>query len=172
MFDLRRLGKVDHLSMVGTNGSKYPAIRKHLDENIGQVYKDMDTSYVDSNVCFNLIILIFFYEYRFMAYPEEGKTDPEACTCCRDLFSLFTSNVWCRQGCGSMLLKQETLSLSSLLIVKELFSAPFEYTNARTRYSPSHFSLCARAWNPCASNQTGDAKTFASHRTHRGGQEE
>jgi len=58
MFDLRRLGKVDHLSMVGTNGSKYPAIRKHLDENIGQVYKDMDTS--------------------FMAYPEEGKTDPEA----------------------------------------------------------------------------------------------
>lgn len=32
--------------MVGVNGSKFPAIRKHLDENIGGVYKDMDLSYV------------------------------------------------------------------------------------------------------------------------------
>jgi hypothetical protein len=44
--------------MVGTNGSKFPAIRKHLDENIGKVYKDMDTS--------------------FVAFPEEGKIDAEA----------------------------------------------------------------------------------------------
>ncbi len=73
MFDLRRLGKVDHLSMVGTNGSKYPAIRKHLDENIGQVYKDMDTSYVDSNVCFNLIILIFFTSIDSWPTPRKEK---------------------------------------------------------------------------------------------------
>lgn len=32
--------------MVGTNGSKFPAIRTHLDEKIGQVYADMDISQV------------------------------------------------------------------------------------------------------------------------------
>ena len=30
--------------MVGVNGSKFSAIREHLDSQIGQVYKDMDTS--------------------------------------------------------------------------------------------------------------------------------
>lgn len=63
MFDLRRLGKVrtsyqflvqgrftpeesqvGELSMVGVNGSKFPAIRKHLDSKISQTYKDMDAS--------------------------------------------------------------------------------------------------------------------------------
>jgi D-galacturonate reductase len=42
MFDLRRLGKVGEISMVGTNGQKLPAIREHLNKNIGQVY-NMDT---------------------------------------------------------------------------------------------------------------------------------
>lgn len=42
MFDLRRLGKVGDISMVGTNGEKLPAIREHLNKNIGQVY-NMDT---------------------------------------------------------------------------------------------------------------------------------
>ncbi|KAF8516369.1 NAD-P-binding protein [Gautieria morchelliformis] len=59
LFDLRRLGKVDQLAMVGTNGTKYPAIRKHLAEKIGQVYADMDIS--------------------FKSYPEEDKIDPESC---------------------------------------------------------------------------------------------
>jgi D-galacturonate reductase len=36
--------QVDRLSMVGVNGSKFPAIREHLDLKIGQVYKGMDTS--------------------------------------------------------------------------------------------------------------------------------
>ncbi|KZT06882.1 NAD-P-binding protein [Laetiporus sulphureus 93-53] len=45
LFDLRRLGKVDWLGMVGVNGSKFPAIRKHLQENIAEVYKDMDISF-------------------------------------------------------------------------------------------------------------------------------
>jgi len=45
LFDLRRLGKVDQLSMVGTNGGKFPAIRNHLQENIAEVYKDMDISF-------------------------------------------------------------------------------------------------------------------------------
>lgn len=58
MFDLRRRGKVDSLAMVGVNGSKFPAIRNHLDTNIGQVYKEMDTS--------------------FEEFPKGGKVDPEA----------------------------------------------------------------------------------------------
>ncbi|TDL28669.1 NAD(P)-binding protein [Rickenella mellea] len=58
LFDLRRLGKVNNLSMVGTNGSKFPAIRQHLHENIALAYKDMDTS--------------------FVGYPDEGKSDPTA----------------------------------------------------------------------------------------------
>ena len=36
--------QVNQLGMVGVNGSKFPAIRQHLEENIAQVYKDMDTS--------------------------------------------------------------------------------------------------------------------------------
>lgn len=42
LFDLRRLGKVDKLSMVGVNGRRFPAIRQHLGEKIADVYKDMD----------------------------------------------------------------------------------------------------------------------------------
>jgi len=36
--------QVDHLGMVGVNGGKFLAIRKHLTENIGGAYKDMDVS--------------------------------------------------------------------------------------------------------------------------------
>jgi len=42
MFDLRRRGKVDRISMCGVNGKKFPGIREHMESNIGQVYKDMD----------------------------------------------------------------------------------------------------------------------------------
>jgi D-galacturonate reductase len=45
LFDLRRRGKVGTLSMVGTTGSKFPAIREHLDKNITQVYNGLDTSF-------------------------------------------------------------------------------------------------------------------------------
>ncbi|KAF8328129.1 NAD(P)-binding protein [Cantharellus anzutake] len=58
LFDLRRRGKVGRLSMVGVNGSKFPAIREHLNENIGKVYKDMNL--------------------EFDNYPEVGKTDSQA----------------------------------------------------------------------------------------------
>ncbi|EIN13507.1 D-galacturonic acid reductase [Punctularia strigosozonata HHB-11173 SS5] len=58
LFDLRRREKVDKLSMVGVNGSKFPAIRQHLSENIAGVYKDMDVT--------------------FQAYPPENKVDPDA----------------------------------------------------------------------------------------------
>ncbi|KAG0648329.1 scyllo-inositol 2-dehydrogenase (NAD(+)) [Hyphodiscus hymeniophilus] len=58
MFDLRRRGKVGKLSMVGTSGSKYPAIREHLHKNISQVYNGLDTS--------------------FDSFPPNDKRDPEA----------------------------------------------------------------------------------------------
>lgn len=45
MFDLRRRGKVGKLGMVGTNGTKFPAIREHLRKNIQQVYNNLDTSF-------------------------------------------------------------------------------------------------------------------------------
>lgn len=44
--------------MVGTNGGKFPAIREHLQENIANVYKEMDIS--------------------FDGYPEGNTVNPEA----------------------------------------------------------------------------------------------
>ncbi|EJT97859.1 NADP-binding protein [Dacryopinax primogenitus] len=58
LFDLRRLGKVNALSMVGTNGAKFPDIRAHLQSKIADVYKDFDVG--------------------FKSYPEGDKQDTEA----------------------------------------------------------------------------------------------
>lgn len=44
--------------MVGTTGSKFPAIRQHFEKNIGQVYRGLDLS--------------------FKGFPDEDKRDPEA----------------------------------------------------------------------------------------------
>lgn len=56
LFDLRRLGKVDKLSMAGVNGSRFPAIRRHFEQNIARVYKDMDVRFVS----FALLRVSFF----------------------------------------------------------------------------------------------------------------
>ncbi|KAK0254524.1 hypothetical protein B0A54_15632 [Friedmanniomyces endolithicus] len=45
LFDLRRRGKVGKLSMVGTSGNKFPAIREHLKKNITEAYNNLDTSF-------------------------------------------------------------------------------------------------------------------------------
>ncbi|KAI5812485.1 hypothetical protein BZA77DRAFT_324033 [Pyronema omphalodes] len=58
LFDLRRRGKVGDLSMVGTNGSKFPAIRQHLEKNIKNVYNGLDVS--------------------FTSFPGDGEVDPKA----------------------------------------------------------------------------------------------
>ncbi|KAL1585056.1 hypothetical protein WHR41_06182 [Cladosporium halotolerans] len=58
LFDLRRRGKVGNLSMVGTSGSKFPAIREHLKKNITDFYNGLDTS--------------------FESYPANDQRDPEA----------------------------------------------------------------------------------------------
>jgi len=45
LFDMRRRGKVGRLMMAGTNGNKFPGIRRHLTNAIGRVYKDLDVSF-------------------------------------------------------------------------------------------------------------------------------
>ncbi|KAJ3526755.1 hypothetical protein NMY22_g10044 [Coprinellus aureogranulatus] len=67
--------QVDWLGMVGVNGGKFPAIRQHLDKNIGGVYKDMDLTWVPSR--FGLVAETEA-ESSFEEYPKEGKVDPEA----------------------------------------------------------------------------------------------
>ena len=45
LFDMRRRGKVGRLMMAGTNGAKFPGIRRHVHEAIARVYKDLDVSF-------------------------------------------------------------------------------------------------------------------------------
>ena len=59
LFDLRRRGKVGELSMAGTSGTKFPAIRSHLQKNITQTYNGLSTD--------------------FTSYPSDSTSrDPEA----------------------------------------------------------------------------------------------
>ncbi len=45
LFDLRRRGKLDRLAMVGTNGAKFPGIRKHLQAVIADRYRELDIGF-------------------------------------------------------------------------------------------------------------------------------
>ena len=45
LFDLKRRGRVDRLSMAGTSGQKFPGIRQHLASAIGGTYRDMDLAF-------------------------------------------------------------------------------------------------------------------------------
>ncbi len=45
LFDMRRRGKVGRLLMAGTNGTKFPGIRRHLHDAIARAYKDIDISF-------------------------------------------------------------------------------------------------------------------------------
>ena len=59
LFDLRRRGIIDDLSMAGTDGTKFPGIRRHLKTAIADVYADMNIS--------------------FASYPANSvRRDPEA----------------------------------------------------------------------------------------------
>lgn len=58
LFDLRRRGKVEKLSMVGTSGSKFDGIREHFQRNITEVYNGLDTT--------------------FAQFPKGEERDPEA----------------------------------------------------------------------------------------------
>lgn len=41
MFDLRRRGFIESLSMAGTSGTKFPGIRKHLQAKVADTYQDL-----------------------------------------------------------------------------------------------------------------------------------
>ena len=59
LFDLRKRGMIDQLHMVGTNGTKFPQIRDHMQRMIGDVYKGLDL--------------------RFQSYPaDDVPNDPTA----------------------------------------------------------------------------------------------
>lgn len=45
MFDLRRRGLLGTLRMAGTSGEKFPGIRTHLRQNVGDVYRDLPTDF-------------------------------------------------------------------------------------------------------------------------------
>lgn len=45
LIDLRRRGMLDRLAMAGTNGCKFPGIRRHFKQVVGDVYRDMDLSF-------------------------------------------------------------------------------------------------------------------------------
>ncbi|KAI5481380.1 dehydrogenase [Pseudohyphozyma bogoriensis] len=45
MFDLRRRGIVNEISIAGTSSGKWPAVQAHFKENIEGAYKDMDTTF-------------------------------------------------------------------------------------------------------------------------------
>ncbi len=45
LFDMRRRGIVGRLMMAGTNGNKFPGIRRHLHTVVASVYKDLDVTF-------------------------------------------------------------------------------------------------------------------------------
>lgn len=58
LFDLKRRGFISNISLVGTDGTKFPHIREHFKQNIAGVYKDMDVS--------------------FASFPSDTTKDPKA----------------------------------------------------------------------------------------------
>ncbi|MEM1082808.1 MAG: Gfo/Idh/MocA family oxidoreductase [Verrucomicrobiota bacterium] len=44
LFELRRQGLIDRIAMAGTNGTKFPGIREHLQRCIGDRYAGLDTN--------------------------------------------------------------------------------------------------------------------------------
>ncbi|MFT5855317.1 MAG: D-galacturonate reductase, partial [Verrucomicrobiales bacterium] len=45
LFHQRALGNLNRVLMAGTNGTKFPAIREHLDQQLGQRYRNLDTAF-------------------------------------------------------------------------------------------------------------------------------
>jgi hypothetical protein len=63
--------------MVGVKGNRFPAIRAHLRENIEQVYKDLDISYVPLST---VTLWPLNSSFSFESFPGDTEADPEACT--------------------------------------------------------------------------------------------
>jgi D-galacturonate reductase len=48
MLDLKKRGKINRIAMVGVNGTKFPAIRRHMQRCIGEVYKGLDPTVIET----------------------------------------------------------------------------------------------------------------------------
>jgi len=60
--------------MVGVNGNKFTAIRAHLEQNIAQVYKDLDISYVSARPASeSLWSLEPFFQLRELPWRQRDK---------------------------------------------------------------------------------------------------
>jgi len=62
--------------MVGVNGKKFPQIREHLQDKIGDAYKDMDVRQVGPYI--GSICWLIFLSCSFNSFPNNETVDPEA----------------------------------------------------------------------------------------------
>ncbi|KAL7271226.1 hypothetical protein RUND412_006029 [Rhizina undulata] len=153
LFDLRRRGKVGNLSMVGTNGSKFPAIRSHLETNISKVYNNLDVS--------------------FTAFPSTPTSDPEAYKSAIDALSpgdaitIFTPDTThfpialyaIQRGIHVLITKPATKTLQdhhTLLLEAEKHKV-FVYIEHHKRYDPAYSDARAKA------KKLGDFNYFYSY---------
>lgn len=143
LFDLRRRGLVGNLSMVGTSGNKFPAIREHLTKNITQVYNNLDTS--------------------FESFPAHDRRDPEAYKTAIDALSpgdaitIFTPDPThypialyaIRKGIHVMITKPavKLLSEHQHLLEESRKHNVFVYIEHHKRYDPAYADARNRATN-------------------------
>jgi D-galacturonate reductase len=155
LFDLRRRGKVGKLSMAGTSGGKFPAIREHLYKNITQVYNGLDTS--------------------FDSYPEGDVRNPEAYKTAIDALSpgdaitVFTPDPThfpialyaIRKGIHVMVTKPAVMKLEEHqgLISEARKHNVFVYVEHHKRFDPAY----ADARYKAVSGKLGDFNYFYSY---------
>ncbi|KAF2455854.1 hypothetical protein BDY21DRAFT_62311 [Lineolata rhizophorae] len=142
LFDLRRRGKVGNLSMVGTSGTKFPAIREHLQKNITNVYNGLDVS--------------------FTSYPSDATSrDPDAYKAAIDALSpgdaitIFTPDTThypialyaIRKGMHVLLTKPAVKLLSDhqSLLEEAAKAKVFVYVEHHKRYDPAYADARHRA---------------------------
>ncbi|KAI5838459.1 hypothetical protein DFP73DRAFT_565065 [Morchella snyderi] len=141
LFDLRRRGKVGDLSMVGTNGSKFPAIKNHLEKNIRDVYNGLDVS--------------------FTAFPAGDARDPEAYKAAidalkpGDAITIFTPDTThfpialyaIQRGIHVLVTKPATKTLEDhLKLIEEADKhGVFVYVEHHKRFDPAYSDARAKA---------------------------
>ncbi|OAA68731.1 rossmann fold protein [Niveomyces insectorum RCEF 264] len=153
LFDLRRRGKVGELSMVGTTGAKFPAIRAHLQKNITEVYNGLDTS--------------------FASFPADGVRDPNAYKAAidalkkGDAITVFTPDPThfpialyaIERGIHVMLTKPAVMTLADhvALIEAARRHGVYVYVEHHKRYDPAYADARFRA------RSLGDFNYFYSY---------
>lgn len=155
LFDLRRRGKVGDLSMVGTQGAKFPDIRKHLETNISKAYNGLDTN--------------------FASYPADNERNSEAYKAAIDALSpgdaitIFTPDAShypialyaIERKIHVMITKPATQKLSEHqhLLEEARKQNVFVYVEHHKRFDPTY----ADARNRALSGSLGDFNYFYSY---------